>query len=191
MYNYTYVLGCKTTSTPVITFYLDTLDVPYDEFMNIFYASPYFNVNPAYRTTSQITFNDQTYSNDSSGTPPAQAIPFRLLPSVLKGYSVFGGNVNNISPVDLMLAQKQTAQDTSLYSIHGTSYSLSWDEVWAQLINAGYSYIQDSTTTVLFSILVTYLCPTLKTEIIIQMNYRVPVLHLAPSAPSAPVDPSV
>lgn len=80
-----------------------------------------------------------------------------------------------------MLAQKQTAQDTSLYSIHGTSYSLSWDEVWAQLINAGYSYIQDSTTTVLFSILVTYLCPTLKTEIIIQMNYRVPVLHLAPS----------
>ena len=179
MYNYTYVPTCKTTTKPVITFYIDTLDISYTDFMNLFYASgQFFNVNPVYRTSPLITFNDQTYSNDSSGTPPTYAIPFRLLPSVLKGYSVFGGNINAISPVDLMLAQKQTAQDTGLYSIHGTTYSLSWDEVWSQLINAGYAYVQDSITTVLFSVLVTYFCPTLHTEIIIHMNYRVPVLHL-------------
>ena len=178
IYNYCYVPGFKTTHKPVMTYDLDPLSIDYATFMALFYSPgcQYFNINPSYQRSPLISLTHQTYRSDNPYIP--HHIEFSLMNGLLKAYTIVCDGINDISPVTMIMTQKQVFQNYFLTTIKGSQYSLSWDDVWSQLLSSGYRYQEGSTTTVNFSVVLTYYSPPLDTEIIIKFNYLVPVENL-------------
>lgn len=149
---------------------LDTIDISENDFRTMFYAS---NGNELFAlncenadTKTKVTFNDQTYMDNSSVT-------FNLLEELLNNYSTDLGVVREcFEPCSLIEIQKQITGIKSLCDICEVKCSLKWTEVETSIKSLGGDITSGKKHILRVNALFTNANPQVR-DVMIRFNYNV------------------